>query len=656
MAGSTTKCEVMLNAGQNTPTLSRNFFWYAKRLRVMGPSEVIHRVAEQCTLKMLDVQHRFGGINHDAITEEVDRFSFCSGSVRKLPDLPWSFSINDETVERMLSGKLSVLGHEWTWRPDNSVWHEAPDTHREWPRRFFGSIPYREGNPYGDVRVSWEPSRLQHLVFLGLLAQESGLEIRRRAVGLLEAQLLSWFRANPALTGIHYISVMECGLRILAVCHAIDLVRDWLQDTKQVWKSLLGLIGNHAKLIQKRLSVHSSAGNHTIAEAAALVYSGSLFPEMPEAQLWRSLGLSLLEHEARHQVLQDGGGAEQTFWYHCFISDLYGLVVLLLLHQHYPVPVAIEQAFNRSLSFLHAFGRNADSRPFIGDGDGGYALSPFLNFSSWRKTSRTGLVSFADSGYSIIRDPLIRHQLTFDHGPLGLAPCYAHGHADALSVVLKMDEQDVLLDPGTYTYTGDRAWRNYFRGTRAHNTVAVDELDQAVQETAFMWSHPFHSHVVFQDETPDGAVTILAFHDGYRKRVGVTHWRAVLFDPPNTWLIWDRLTGQGVHRLELNWHLGIEPHVGADRYVFPCDGGSLCLAVEGGASAVHRGETAPISGWRSRQYGIKEPIPTIRTAFTGALPHEFLTRIWMGAGQAPPEPSSDRLLELRRLTHENETH
>ena len=123
---------------------------------------------------------------------------------------------------------------------------------------------------------------------------------------------------------------MECGLRMLAACHALDLVRDRLQEPTRVWKALLELVRGHAELIRKRLSIHSSAGNHTIAEAAALVYAGSLFPEMPEAQLWRSLGLSLLEQEASHQILPDGGGAEQSFWYQRFISDLYGLVITLL--------------------------------------------------------------------------------------------------------------------------------------------------------------------------------------------------------------------------------------------------------------------------------------------------------------------------------------
>jgi hypothetical protein len=622
----------------------------------MGPGEVLHRVAEQCTLKMLEAQHRFGRLRSPQIAGDLSRFSFCLGSSQQLPELPWSFELDDPSIESLLGGKLFVLGHEWTWSPQCSVWHEAPDTHRQWPQLFFSRIPYREGNPFGDVRVAWEPSRLQHLVALGLLARGANEDLRRRAVSLLETQFLSWIDANPALTGIHYISVMECGLRILALCHALDLVRGWLQHPNRVWPALVECVRGHAELIRKRLSIHSSAGNHTIAEAAALVYAGSLFPEMPESQAWRSAGLSLLEQEAPHQILSDGGGAEQTFWYQRFISDLYGLVLTLLKHRHGSVSRTIEDAFHRSRVFLDALGAKEDPLPSIGDADGGYALSPFLDFSSTAKIYPAALASFDISGYSVIRrPPMNQQQLIFDHGPLGLPPCYAHGHADALSVTFKFAGQDVLLDPGTYTYTGDRAWRNYFRSTRAHNTVVVDQMDQAAQETSFMWSQPYQTQVVLKEQSPDGAITILAQHDGYVKRAGVIHWRAIVSVPPHSWLVWDRLTGQGVHHLELNWHLGIEPSVEAGLHILSFGENSICLVVEGGTNTIHRGDLEPKSGWRSRRYGFKEPISTLRTTYTGSLPHEFTTHIHIGVGAINAESLVHRLLELRKIVDETYT-
>ena len=60
-----------------------------------------------------------------------------------------------------------------------------------------------------------------------------------------------------------------------------------------------------------------------------------------------------------------------------------------------------------------------------------------------------------------------------------MAPLYNHGHADALSVTLSLGETPFLIDPGTYRYNGVPDWRRYFKGTRAHNTICIDEQDQA---------------------------------------------------------------------------------------------------------------------------------------------------------------------------------
>lgn len=640
----------------STPTSGRSLSWYMKRLRVMRPAEVVHRVAEQCALKMLEIRHRGGRTGRNDSAEGIKRFAFCSGSAKKLPALPWSLALTGEAAETLLRGRLHVLGHEWTWRPDPSVWHEALDTHRAWPQVFFNRIPYREGNPYGDIRIAWEPSRLQQLIALGLLAQDRGPEMRRRAVAQLEGQFLSWVEANPFLTGIHYISVMECGLRILSLCHAVDLVREWLQDAERIWTCVIDVIGNHARLIHKRLSVHSSAGNHTVAEAAALVYAGILFPEMEEAARWRVDGLSLLEQEAPRQILPDGGGSEQSFCYLRFVSDLYGLVVMLLKHQQRNIPTSIEQAFRRSLFFLKQVSLRSGELPRIGDGDSGFALSPFLEFSERDTQQPAGCRTFEVSGYSIIRASRghSEQQLIFDHGPLGMDPCYAHGHADALALVLHVGRREVLVDAGTYSYTGYPTWRKYFRGTRAHNTVTVDGLDQAVQETAFLWAQPFQSRKVRKELLDDGSVMIVSCHDGYRKRLGVMHWRAVLHQPPSVWLICDRLLGGGEHFLELNWHLGVEPVLSADGYLLHCDNEILHLALQGGTVAtLHHGEKHPISGWRSPHYGVKESIFTLQTSYRGTVPHEFFTQIW--SGERSPAISAGMSL-LRGIIDEAQTH
>ncbi|MBI3802950.1 MAG: alginate lyase family protein [Nitrospirae bacterium] len=627
--------------------------WVVRRLRAMGPAELVHRVGEQCALRVMQVQHRIGRKQARQRYVDVSAFEFCFGTKPRLPELQWSFPKDPALAEQLLAGKLPGFGFEWQWRPEAGVWHAAPDTGREWPSVFFGAIRYRPGNPYGDIRIAWEPARLQQLVGLALLAKQSSPEISDRAVALLEAQLLSWVEANRFGVGIHYISAMECALRLIAVCHALDLVREKLQQPDRIWPTLVGLVESHAALIAKRLSLHSSAGNHTIAEAAGLVYAGFLFPELQGATRWRSRGLALLEEEANHQILPDGGGVEQAFGYLRFILDLYGLVMELLDCKQRMIPQTIRAAVQRGGRFLGAMQGGAARPPSIGDDDRGAALSPYLRWS-WDQTGwDPGWTAFKESGYSLFcgdGSPSGRTEkstLLFDHGGLGMAPLYGHGHADALSVTLRRGETEMLVDPGTYTYNGEARWRAYFRGTAAHNTVTVDGLDQAVQESPFIWSKPFRAKIVRREEIPGGGVRLLARHNGYA-RIGVTHWRAVVYQPPRGWLIWDWLSGEGEHTLELHWHLGLTPEKEGTSLFLSHPTERLSLSVEGGDLTLHRGETEPILGWQSPGYGIKEPITTARVRYRGSLPHEFITRIGIPSLSEKDPGISEALSLLRR--------
>jgi hypothetical protein len=215
-----------------------------------------------------------------------------------------------------------------------------------------------------------------------------------------------------------------------------------------------------------------------------------------------------------------------------------------------------------------------------------------------------------------------------------MAPCYGHGHADALSVLFQAGGRDLLIDSGTYTYSGEQDWRRYFRSTRAHNTVVVDGLDQAVQETAFQWSSPYRARLVSRELGYYEEPILIAKHDGYLRRCGVIHWRGILYWPPGLWVIIDRLAGSGEHVLELNWHLGAVPTEDGDGYVLEDEKVGARLTVMGGTVTHHRGESDPAIGWRSMSYGEKTPVDALQATYRGPLPHEFVTGLLLGDDDA----------------------
>ena len=629
-----------------------HFAWYLKRLRVMSGREILHRLGQQLAVFALLARYRMGMLPPGQSTVRSDRLRFCMAGEAQVPSPAFDIPALRQAAPGLLAGEIPVCGRPWRWKHEPEIWHRAPDTGRLWPKRFFAGIAYRDGNPNGDVRQLWEPARLQQLVDLAVIARIGTADDRRRALRMVCTQLQSWVEDNPPLTGAHYISAMECALRLIAVCHSLDMIRDQIPD-RPTWNALAVMVSTHAPLIAQRLSLHSATGNHTIAEAAGLVYAGVLFPELNGARQWLSTGHAILERESQRQVLPDGGGAEQALSYHLFNIQLLSLVRALLDHHGRTVSPTITDAVDQGWRFLSAMGLSEGRLPLIGDSDDGHALSRHSAFAECAADPVPNARTFGHTGCTVARiasSPPLR--LLFDHGPLGMPPAYGHGHADALSVVLAAGDEDILVDTGTYTYTGDQHWRRFFRGTGAHNTVTVDGQDQATQEACFLWSRPYRARLIASETGDAGHGRLLADHDGYR-HMSVRHVRGVAWLHDRWLLIWDGLFGNGRHQLDLNWHLA-RPPTWRDERVFElaATGETLEIRCEGGDLTAHRGEHDPIIGWRSRSYGTREPITTVRLSYYGSLPHSFLTLIRLPGGNRSEGALQDDLTWMTEQSRE----
>lgn len=596
--------------------------WIAKRISVMSSRELIHRFEEQLYLfylQAVDLLH-FTPCKQFSDTQG---FSFFA-KADPVPLLKWQ--LDKEYVKQLLSGKIPVYDSELQWSNSDNFWNYAPDTGKIWPTKFFASIPYRQNNPYGDCRIAWEASRLQHLLALAVFAKDNKDEISAKAIEQIEAQFFSWIKHNPPYKGIHYIASMECALRLICCCHIFGYLSEHFKENQKIQLALVNLISSHANLIENRLSLFSSTGNHTIAEAIGLLYAGLLFPEFTAANKWQQIGLSLLEEQADAQIFQDGGSKEQAFHYLLLVLDIYALAAELLKHKKLTIPNSISSAVDRGREFLDKFNLTGNNIPSIGDSDNGYALSKFMSINWSEKLPESDIATLNESGYTIYNDIKNNFRLILDHGPLGMAPSFGHGHADALSVLLDVSQQNILIDPGTGSYLGDLEMRRYFRSTAAHNTVVVDGLDQAQQKTPFMWSSPYQAELVHSSTDNNCVIRLLAKHNGYN-HIGVTHYRGITI-LNNQVLIMDFLQGNSTHHLQINWNLGTEPKTISDgTVVFDAHETEVKMEFSGGELILNKGVKTPFNAWLSNVYGEHSPCPKISISKSCELPHCFTTLI-----------------------------
>jgi len=113
----------------------------------------------------------------------------------------------------------------------------------------------------------------------------------------------------------------------------------------------------------------------------------------------------------------------------------------------------------------------------------------------------------------------------------------------------------MLVDPGTYTYYSDPAWRTYFRSTRAHNTMEIDGRDQSTMAGTFLWTRQARTWVT-QWASGKEETRLTARHDGYG-RMGVHHQRMWILREQNVH-IEDHLTGTGTWPVALYFHVAPE--------------------------------------------------------------------------------------------------
>lgn len=244
--------------------------------------------------------------------------------------------------------------------------------------------------------------------------------------------------------------------------------------------------------------------------------------------------------------------------------------------------------------------------------------------------SSHGSEAFPDAGLYALVDRRGSSDELFclaDAGPLGYLSLAAHGHADALSFTLSVGGVRILVDAGTYAYHAEPEWREYFRGTGAHNTVVVDGADQSESGGLFLWTRKATTRVLAWEEHEEGA-TLEAEHDGYRRLPGEVVHRRRFSLTRRELRIRDDLEGRGRHRLEWRLHFAPECTVELEE--------KKCRVEREGRVVTLRLDPAPEwglvrgganGGWYSPGFNLKVPTATLLGTLRTELPSVLESRI-----------------------------
>jgi hypothetical protein len=564
-------------------------------------------------------------------------------------------------ADRILAGDWEILGtprHDIAhpdWFHDEVTGVTSP------PHTYAFSLNHRDEAQVGNVKAVWEVSRHHHLTVLAAAFWITEDETYAKAV---DAQLRSWWDANPFLSGVHWTSGIELAIRLISWTWARRLLDTWpgVDDLFDRNDRFLWQLWWHQRYLARFRSRGSSANNHVVAEAAGLLVASSAFPWFAESSTWHRDSLGLLETELTNNTFPSGVNRELASDYHGFVTELGLVAAVETAAAGHPVSRATWSGLGRSLDAAAALVDITGRPPRQGDGDDGRALlvdapeheatwlpllgvgSGLLGAADWWPAPHASVEAtvlgallpepvpvqhhetrpdtFHDAGIVLLRTPQGAEPEIWcrcDGGPHGFLSIAAHAHADALSLELRYKGVEILADPGTYCYHGEPEWRSYFRSTIGHNTLEVGGIDQSESGGPFLWTRHTRTRTRAV-ERRGGVLKWSAEHDGYaRGSAPVVHRRTVTLDPEEASLhVQDEVVSDAPVDVRLAWHIGPDTEVrlsGGRALLSWDDAGQTRRATLMLPGALiwtsHRGQSSPVMGWYSPGFGSKVSATTL---------------------------------------------
>ena len=307
----------------------------------------------------------------------------------------------------------------------------------------------------GDIKQIWELSRHQYLTVLAAAYAITGDE---RYAERVAEHLRSWWAANPPLRGVHWISGIELGIRLLSWV--------WVRRLLDGWPGAAGLfegnpvalhqIWHHQRWLAAFPSRGSSANNHVIAEAAGQFAAACAFGWFPSSARWRADALRSLERQLRSNTFDSGLNRELATEYHGLVLELGLAAVAEADAADVPVPASIRLVLLRMTDALAAVVDNRLRPPRQGDADDGHGLVvDGAGTDRWASLLATGDAVFGRLAWwpavtgTDVRTPLlaalIRPYSKNGTAPAVTRPASRPAHfADAGMTILRGPERDLV--------------------------------------------------------------------------------------------------------------------------------------------------------------------------------------------------------------------
>jgi len=528
-----------------------NIRWYLNRLRSMSLKEVVFYRIHQ----FINTKYIFRLKTQNYRTKKIELNPKFKGPkyskahiIKLFKNYNWSYlySFFDTNVD---------LKKDLCWRQDykskkiSNICYSA-------------SINKQDYIKHGDVKYISELSRLHFLPFLALKLVADDCDKPYEIYRIIK----KWNTDNPLAYSINYTSGIEVAIRSINLIYTHHILNVFNLLYAELDELIKQLVDKHNFFLKNHLSLYSSSNNHLVGELVGLAIISSYFKggTITRKNIWKDKMLKKLL--AKYN--DDGMDDELSMRYHLAVTDHFINGLQFAKNSGFQIEKVIFETLMTTKEFskhINYFGIDSN----FGDNDSSFLIYPFFdNLFSYSSsineslnilltdrreesidfrnylifgenafnaqlvsTSRTepNSKAFLDSGYVFFYDNTNKIKLTFDVGSIGDNRLMAHGHSDQLSFTVQKNDQEIIVDPGTYQYHKHKTrWRQYFRGITSHNCISISGKNHALSLNRMSWingSEVTIEHISITEEISTVRARTNAFNEQ-----GVDYSREIVFN------------------------------------------------------------------------------------------------------------------------------
>lgn len=422
-----------------------------------------------------------------------------------------------------------------------------------YPAHFCGDDIDWSQNPVPDNEWIWQLHRMEVWNAMARMYWHSGDEKYARQWCL---QFADWVKKNPHDTEHAYAwRSIEAGLRGHSWTELFQRFLDSPSFTPEILVPFLNSFFEHGSYLR---TTYTQRSNWGLIEAQGLIFIAISFPEFKDADAWRSEAIRRLAREIDNQVYADGHQRELSLDYHigCISWFFCPFELARLNGREQDFPTDYLKKVERMVEVVMKVGLPDGSMTQFGDswagqpGDTFSALKRYAGLfhrddflyvaTEGKQGTVPGGMAFAlpQSGFYSLRSSWDWSAicLVLKCGPNGGWHC----QPDNGTFELYAGGRHLMPDSGCYIYHGNDEARAWFRQTRVHQTLTLDNKVSAYAPQLQLWKPgaQLDALVVENASYPD-----------------LTHRRAVFFVERKLFVLVDEAWGEAAGDLDLHFQL-----------------------------------------------------------------------------------------------------